>query len=408
SILRRPDARRRAVTPESSLTLAAKRAVLRRQYRTNTMADLNRGPRFRFWLWLIALIGVIVPRRLRADWRQEWEAELQYRETLLSEWERLSWQTKLDLLRRSCGAFWDALWLQQLRWEDEMIQDLRYGARMLVKNPGFTFVAILTLMLGIGANTAIFSVVNAVLLQPLPYRNAAELVTIYNTAGGETRWPFSPVQYLDALNHNTVFTDIAALSKKGWPGNLTESGDAERLQGYQVSANLFSTLGIVPVQGRAFVPEDDRPGSGNVVVLSYELWQRRFGGDPQIIGQPLTLNGAPFTVVGVMPADFRYLAKADLWAPLAFTAEDERDRGGYLEIIARQRPGISLETTRAEVDRISREFFNKPESPAHAYAAAPQELLTKRLRRPLVLLFVAVGFVLLIACANLANLLLAR
>src|SRR5262249_45211812 len=114
------------------------------------------------------------------------------------------------------------------------------------------------------------------------------------------------------------------------------------------------------------------------------------------------------TVVGVMPADFRYLAKADLWAPLAFTAEDERDRGGYLEIIARQRPGISLETTRAEVDRISREFFNKPESPAHAYAAAPQELLTKRLRRPLVLLFVAVGFVLLIACANLANLLLAR
>jgi putative ABC transport system permease protein len=357
---------------------------------------------------LIRFIGLIVPRRVRSGWQQEWESELCHRETLLEEWDRLNWRSKLDLLNRSLGAFRDAVWLQQLRWEDEMIQDLRYGARMLVKNPGFTFVAILTLMLGIGANTAIFSVVNAVLLQPLPYLNAGELVTMYNTAGGETNWPFSPAQYLDAISRNTAFTDIAALSNKGWPANLTQSGDAERLQGYQVSANLFSTLGVVPVQGRAFVPEDDRPGSGNVVVLSYELWQRRFGGDPQIIGQPVILNGSPFTVVGVMPADFRYLTKTDLWAPLAFTAEDERDRAGYLEIIARQRPGVSLDTARAEMDRISREFFNKPDSPAHAYAAPAQELLTKRVRQPLLLLFVAVGFVLLIACANLANLLLAR
>src|SRR5436853_5025388 len=133
---------------------------------------------FRFWLWLIKLIGVIVPRRLRADWKQEWEAELRYREALLAEWDKLNVRTKLDLLRRSLGAFRDALWLQQLRWEDEMFQDLRYGIRMLLKNLGFTTIAILTLALGIGANTAIFTVVNAVLLRPLPFPDSAKLMQV--------------------------------------------------------------------------------------------------------------------------------------------------------------------------------------------------------------------------------------
>src|SRR5436190_6749282 len=198
------------------------------------MALSTRTTRFRFWLWLIRVIGIIVPRRLRSDWKQEWEAELRYRELLLAEWEKLNWRTKLNLMRRSLGAFRDALLLQPQRLEEEMFQDLRYGVRMLRKNPGFTAIAVLTLALGIGANTAIFSVVNAVLLQPLPYAQPDELVAIYNTVGGETRWSVSARAYLNLKSHDSLSTDVAALSNKGWPANLTDGGQPERLQGFQV------------------------------------------------------------------------------------------------------------------------------------------------------------------------------
>src|ERR671925_1287650 len=140
------------------------------------IGDVTNTTRFRFWLWLIRIVGVIVPRRLRADWRQEWEAELRHREELLAEWDRLDWRHKLDLLWRSTSAFWDALWLQPKRLEDEMFQDLSFGLRMLLKNPGFTLIAILTLALGVGANTAIFSVVNGVLLKSLPYPDPERLL----------------------------------------------------------------------------------------------------------------------------------------------------------------------------------------------------------------------------------------
>src|SRR5215813_7731655 len=149
------------------------------------MADVTRKPRFRFWLWLIRIIGVIVPRRLRANWRQEWEAELRHREVMLAEWDRLDWRTKLDLLRRSASAFWDALWLQPKRLEDEMFQDLRYGVRMLMKHPGFTLVAVITLALGIGVNTALFTVYDAFVLKPLPLKDPYSIanVTGYDREG---------------------------------------------------------------------------------------------------------------------------------------------------------------------------------------------------------------------------------
>jgi len=290
-----------------------------------------------------------------------------------------------------------------------MYQDLRFGLRMLLKKPGFTAIAVLTLALGIGANTAIFSVVNAVLLQPLPYAKADELVSIYRTPGGEATWPFPPAAYLNLKSRNTVFTDIAALDNRGWPTTLTGWGEPSRLQGFKVSVNLFTLLGVTPQQGRAFLAEEDRPGANRVVVISYELWVRDFGGDPQLIGRSLNLNGDSYTVIGVTPADFRFYAKTDLWTPLAFTAADQNERNAsYLELIGRRKSGVSFAQAGAEVEAISKEFFNNPKSEARSRIGLPQEMLTREVRPLLMLLVAAVGFVLLIACVNIANLLLAR
>jgi putative ABC transport system permease protein len=294
------------------------------------------------------------------------------------------------------------------RWLMDLLQDLRYGARVLAKQPGFTAVAVLTLALGIGANTAIFSVINAVLLQPLPYAQPDELVMVYKTPGGEEKWPLSPVSYLSLKSHNSVFTDLAAISNKGWAANLTDRGEPERLQGFQVSANLFTLLGVTPQQGRTFFNEEDRPGQNRVVVISHEFWKRRFAADPRIIGQMLILNGDSYAVVGVMPADFRFLAQTDLWTPLAFTVDDENDPAGYLEVIGRRKPGVSFEQAGAEMEAISRELSNNPNSEVRMRLSLPQATLTKEVRPLLLLLMTAVGFVLLIACVNIANLLLAR
>jgi hypothetical protein len=196
-----------------------------------------------FHLWLIRAIGVIVPRRLRSDWRQEWEAELRYRETLLDEWGKLTWQTKLDLLWRSLGAFWDAPWLQTYRWEDEMIQDLRYGARMLLRHKGFTAVAVITLALGIGANTAIFSVVNAVLLRPLPFQNSDRLVMIWGNflSLQIEQLRAKAAEYVDYRDQTNSFEAVAAFHTEDF--NFTSGQQPERVAGALVTANLFPLLG---------------------------------------------------------------------------------------------------------------------------------------------------------------------
>jgi putative ABC transport system permease protein len=360
-------------------------------------------------LRLIAFVGLFVPRRLRADWRQEWEAELRCREALLADWDRLDWRGKLDLLRRSAAAFRDALWLQTYRWEDDMIQDIRFGFRMLLRDPGVTAIAVVTLALGMGANTAIFSVVNAVLLRALPYQETSELMALYVTdARGEGHGPVSPVTYLNLKRQNGVFSDLAAISAKGWPANLTGDGEPERMQGFQVSANLFATLGVAAAEGRTFLDEEDRPGNNRVVVLSHDFWQRRFGGDAGVIDRAVTLNGEAYTVVGVMPADFRFFTKTDAWTPLAFTPSDERDEAGYLAPVGRLGPGVSTEQARAEIASLYRSQLANPNSESHVNLKPLQALMAEEARPMLWILFAAVGFVLLIACANVANLLLMR
>src|SRR5689334_15231280 len=212
----------------------------------------SRTTRFRFWLWLIRLIGVIVPRRLRADWRQEWLAELQYREQLLADWERLDSRHKLDLLWRSTGAFWDALWMQSYRWEDEMFQDLRYGVRMLFKQPGFTLVAVLSLALGIGANTAIFSLLDAVLLKSLPVKEPDKLVLFGKAEDGgmtngfpDRSWDlFSYPFYQEVRQRNEVFSGVASLLSMTWSVHGTvntdgASGEPEQMDVQLVSGTYF-------------------------------------------------------------------------------------------------------------------------------------------------------------------------
>src|SRR5262245_18693642 len=226
-------------------------------------------------LWLIAFIGVIVPRRLRPGWRQEWEAELSYREELLAEWDNLDWRNKLALLWHSLGAFMDALWLQPRRMEDEMFQDLRFGARMLAKNPGFTIVVAVTLALGIGANTAISGLVEAALFRPSPVVEAPDQL-IMVTRGDQG--PYSSLSYpdfKDLRERNVVLSDLALYRQT--PVSFGNGARSELVLGSMVSGNYFNTLGIKPVIGRTFLPDEDHtPGADPAVVLSHGLWLTRF------------------------------------------------------------------------------------------------------------------------------------
>jgi len=387
------------------------------------MSDLTHTTRFRFWRWLIRFIGLIVPGRLRADWRQEWEAELRCREALLAEWDNLNWRTKFDLLRRSLGALWDALWLQPRRLEDEMFQDLRFGARMLAKSPAFTLAAILSLAIGIGANTALFSVVNAVLWRPLPYPGAERLVRV----GG---WSLAEV-FAALKQTQRAFDGLA-----GWRARdymLTGRGGPAHLKGQRVTPELLPLLDVTPQVGRAFVAEEFQPGRDQVAIISHRLWQSRFGADPQIIGQAVTLDQQRYTVVGVTPPRFDFFPTADLLTPLPITAKNIRDPDYHLEIVARLKPGLTLEQARQEMARIApileaqrnalRQRLagrNGAAGDQGEAAALPfdaqrelslqplRELLVKDFRLTLLALWGVVGFVLLIACANVANLMLAR
>lgn len=295
----------------------------------------------------------------------------------------------------------------------DLLHDLRYAARLQRKNPGFTIVAIIALALGIGANTAIFSVVNTVLLRPLPYKDPDRLVMVWEDASkyGYPRDTPAAANYVDWRDQNQVFEGMAAIADSSF--NLTGAGDPERLEGRRVSANLFSLLGVDPHIGRVFTAAEDQPGAQRVVLLSYALWQRRFGGDPNIVGQALTLNGESYVVVGVMPARFQFPTSDDqAWVPIAFTQQEAGNRGRhYLQVVARLKPGVSLAQAQSEMSTIASRLQQQyPQQNAELGATVQplQEHLVGDIRPALLVLLGAVGLVLLIACANVANLLLAR
>ena len=380
------------------------------------MAERNKQSWSKPHLWLIRLIGVIVPRRLRADWRQEWDAELRHREQLLAEWDKLGWRMKIDLSRRSLGAFWDALLLQPQRLEDEMFQDLRYGARMLLKNPGFTFIAVFTLALAIGATSSIFSVVNAVLLRNLPYKDPEQLVLLWGTdLSGNQRQQISFTNLEDWRRQAQTLAEVAAYNGASNP-ILSGSTEPEQVAATKVSEDYFELMQTQPLLGRVFLAEEQQAGKERVVVLSYSLWKRRFGNDPEIIGQTISLDSRPHVVVGVMPADFHSLpsslvGKSDVYLPLAANYAETERSWNWMRAIARLRPNVSLEQAQAELDVIAhQQALDHPNTnTGYGVCVTPlQADLVRNIRSALLILQGAVLFVVLIACVNLANLLLAR
>src|SRR5215210_8031141 len=234
-------------------------------------------------------------------------------------------------------------------------QDIRYGARMLVRKPGFTVVAILALALGIGANTAIFSVVNGVLLRPLPFAEPDRLVRVGEWSQQVPGMSISYPNLLDWRAQQTVFTGIAATRFQSY--NLTGGEEPERLQGRDISANFFDVLGIKPALGRTFLPEEDHANSNRTCMLSYGLWQRRFGGDPQIIGRLLTLNAESYTVIGVLPQSYRFGTQTDVFVPIGLKEATEminsRDNHPGIYAYARLKPGVTFEQAEVEMKSIA-------------------------------------------------------
>ena len=298
----------------------------------------------------------------------------------------------------------------------DLLQDIRFGLRMLRKNPGFAAVAILTLALGIGANTAIFSVVNAVLLESLPYKDASKLVFVWSTfisqGVGNSGSSAPDFRAWQAQNHS--FNGMAASSNATFNVSV-QNQEPARLAGADITAGLFPLLGVQPILGRTFLPEDEKWGQHRVVLLSYGLWQDKFGGDPKVVNRSLRLNGQEYTVVGVMPRGmpfFRDLPPANLFVPLSYAPKDEMNTRGnhYLNVVARMKPGVTVAQAQAEMTGIAAQLENEfPINKGLGTKVVPmREQLVGDARAALLVLLGAVGFVLLIACVNVANLMLAR
>ena len=287
------------------------------------------------------------------------------------------------------------------------LQDIRYGFRMLRKRPGFTAVAVITLALGIGANTAIFSVVNAVLLRPLPYKDSERLTVILHSG----RNPVAPASFLEWQKQSRSFESMGAAEY--WTPNVTSAQNAEKLWALRITSSVLPMLGVQPILGRVFLPEEEQRGKEHEVVISYPLWQSHFAADSDVVGKPMTLNGEVYTIVGVMPRGFKFApfwaTKAELWAPLLL-ADKLHDRGGRsLRIFARLKPDVTLAQARAEMAGITNHLEQQfPGTNEDVTVLALKEKVVGNVRPALLVLLTAVGFVLLIACANVAHMLLAR
>ncbi len=366
--------------------------------------------------WLVRLFGLFHRRRREREFAKELESHL----AMHIEDNLRAGMSPEEARRRALIKLGGVTQIKELHREqrglpmlETLFHDLRFGARMLFKNPGFSFIAILTLALGIGANTAIFSVVNGVLLRPLPYEEADRLVFLTERNPHNDDMTLSYPDFADWRAQNHVFESIGVYNSASF--NLTGSGDPEQLRAGRASADLFSALRVRAALGRLYTNEEDKFGAPGVVVLSHGLWQRRFGGNPGIISQTLTLDDRPYTVVGVLPPDFRFEERNEIWVPVEanISALTLRARGihPFLRGVARLKAGVTLEQARAELDAIAARIAQQYPDINKNVGARITPLLENYVqgtRRALWVLLGAVSLLLLIACANVANLMLAR
>src|SRR6185436_6057230 len=293
-----------------------------------------------------------------------------------------------------------------------MFKDIQFAARSLLKRPGFTLIVVLTLALGIGANAAVFSVINAVLLRPLPYRDADRVVTLWqnNIKAGTPRNDVSPANFIDWSEQNSSFEAVAGIEPFGF--SLVGDGEPERFSAWLVTSGFFQVAGTDALLGRTFTDQDYQPGNDRVVVLGHALWQRRFGGDPSIVGRKLTLNGQPYIVAGVMPPEFQLPADRELWAPRVVGENLRQLRGAtYWNVVGRLKQGTTVAQAQEELNGITTRIAAQYPDIMGGMGASVVPLfeqITGQIRSALWVLFAAVGFVLLIACVNVANLLLVR
>ncbi|MGH9817729.1 MAG: ABC transporter permease, partial [Candidatus Acidiferrales bacterium] len=388
---------------------AAREAVmgdLEEEFHRHVLPEI--GPRTaRRWYWQQALHSVAT-RWMRGGRRERNEME-----------------SSAEVWRRECDSY-NSFALGANHNEGERImqgfwQDVRYGARMLAKNPGFTAVTALILALGIGANAAIFSVVDAVLLRPLPFSEPERLVALWqnNRKDNVEREDVAPANFVDWRAQNTVFEEVSALNP--WSLDYTGGSEPETIHSANVTRGFFEILGVQAWRGRTFVPEEYEPGKNLAVVLTHGLWQRKFGGDPGVVGQVVSLDNLSYTIVGILPPEFllRFGANADgrvrkpeMYAPQVVAGQDWESRvSTYLEVVARLRPGVTLEEAQAAMNvvgaRLS-EQYPRENGSVGVTVVSLHDQMVGWVRLGLLILLGGVGLVLLIACANVANLLLAR
>jgi predicted permease len=362
--------------------------------------------------FVLRAVAPLVPYDIRRDWLREWRAEFAYSSARAR---RTGRSMPLSSFSRALGAIAHALWLRWDRWRVEMImQDLKHALRSLRRKPSFTAVVVLTLAIGIGGTTAIFGAVNAVLLRPLPYPQPDALVRVYKTSLNErdrVGGSVSPPDFTDWRRDNTAFTELAAMNNTSMA--LTGLGAAEQIPAALVTGGFFDVMGTRAETGRTITTADDPMGSRDVVVLGHDIWRRRFGSNPSIVGQQITLDGTPYEVIGVMPDGFRYPLRSEMWVPLRFSARDlETQRGAhYIDVVGRLKASTSIEQARDNMRAIAAKLAQDfpPTNRNNSASVHPlRESLVGSVRQSMFVLLGAVGLVLLIVCVNIASLVMIR